>query len=391
MTKGTIVYVGGFELPDKNAAAHRVINNGKLLREYGYKVVFIDIDKTLPYKKHISMNKKETQNFEYWSRPYPKSKKEWIHYLCDADSIIRILTQYKDLKAVICYNYQSISFMKLKKYCNRNHIKIFADCTEWYSTKGASIIFKIIKGFDSFIRMRILQKRLDGLIVISSYLSTYYQDCKNVVQIPPLVDLTEEKWRTDSTNSNDNRINLVYAGSPGRNKDCLDFIIEVLYELNEVSNFTFNIIGITKDQYLKDNKNHKDIIERLGKKVVFYGRLSHQESLKYIKLADFSIFIRENSRMNNAGFPTKFVESISVGTPIITNETSDLKGFLIEEKNGFYLNTHNKKSMISKLYKILTLNKNTIKKMKQICYNSRMFHYEKYKKNIEAIIKECEK
>ena len=31
MEKGTILYIGGFELPDKNAAAHRVLSNGKIL------------------------------------------------------------------------------------------------------------------------------------------------------------------------------------------------------------------------------------------------------------------------------------------------------------------------------------------------------------------------
>ena len=30
--KGTVLYVGGFELPDRNPAAHRVINNSKILR-----------------------------------------------------------------------------------------------------------------------------------------------------------------------------------------------------------------------------------------------------------------------------------------------------------------------------------------------------------------------
>ena len=30
MEKGTVIYVGNFELPDKNAAAHRVMNNGKI-------------------------------------------------------------------------------------------------------------------------------------------------------------------------------------------------------------------------------------------------------------------------------------------------------------------------------------------------------------------------
>ncbi|MCK9163882.1 MAG: hypothetical protein M0O93_06000 [Bacteroidales bacterium] len=37
----TILYIGGFELPDKNAAAQRVISNGKILRDLGFNVVYI--------------------------------------------------------------------------------------------------------------------------------------------------------------------------------------------------------------------------------------------------------------------------------------------------------------------------------------------------------------
>ena len=36
-----IIYWGGFELPDKNAAAHRVMANAKLFRQFGYEVVFL--------------------------------------------------------------------------------------------------------------------------------------------------------------------------------------------------------------------------------------------------------------------------------------------------------------------------------------------------------------
>ena len=43
LEKGLILYVGGFELPDKNAAAHRVLSNGKLLRDLGYEVSFVGI------------------------------------------------------------------------------------------------------------------------------------------------------------------------------------------------------------------------------------------------------------------------------------------------------------------------------------------------------------
>ena len=49
MDKKTIIYIGGFELPDKNAAAHRVISNGKLLRDIGYNVHFMGISNERGY------------------------------------------------------------------------------------------------------------------------------------------------------------------------------------------------------------------------------------------------------------------------------------------------------------------------------------------------------
>ena len=41
--KGTILYVGGFIiLPDKNAAAQRVVSIAKILRDIGFEVVSIN-------------------------------------------------------------------------------------------------------------------------------------------------------------------------------------------------------------------------------------------------------------------------------------------------------------------------------------------------------------
>ena len=42
--KGTIVYYGGFSLPDKNAAANRVVSNGKIFEALGYNVIFLGAD-----------------------------------------------------------------------------------------------------------------------------------------------------------------------------------------------------------------------------------------------------------------------------------------------------------------------------------------------------------
>lgn len=47
MHRNKILYIGGFELPDKNAAAQRVVSNAKLCRDLGYEVTLIGVDKSI--------------------------------------------------------------------------------------------------------------------------------------------------------------------------------------------------------------------------------------------------------------------------------------------------------------------------------------------------------
>ncbi|PLR85059.1 hypothetical protein CVD25_00410 [Bacillus canaveralius] len=360
MAKGTIIYIGGFELPDKNAAAHRVLNIGKILRELDYNVVYISIDRELTFHSNIVNTKRDIQGFDSWFVPYPQSNYQWVKYLSDIQSFLRIVELYSDVKAIICYNYQAVALMKIKRYCNKNNIKIIADCSEWYSVKGTNIAFSVIKGIDSFLRMRVIQKQLDGLIVISQFLKQYYKNNSSLIRVPPLVDLSEDKWKLSVTKNDDDVIRFVYAGSPGVNKDRINVLIESLYQLKEFSNYVFYVIGITKEQYLGYYKEHNELIRDLHNKVVFLGRLSHIGSLKYVGIADFSVFIRENNRLTKAGFPTKFVESVSCGTPIITTRNSDLEEYLVEGENGFWIEGDVRKT----LQRILSKSKNEIYEIK---------------------------
>ncbi|MCC8151715.1 MAG: hypothetical protein LIO96_09760 [Lachnospiraceae bacterium] len=91
MEKGTIIYVGGFELPDKNAAAHRVLSNGKILTELGYRVVFLGISHV---NKEVERN--EYEGFEYWAIPYPQGLLKFAWFLCSKKICrsVEILQQY---------------------------------------------------------------------------------------------------------------------------------------------------------------------------------------------------------------------------------------------------------------------------------------------------------
>lgn len=353
MSLGTILYIGGFEMPDRNAAAHRVLGNAKALRELGYKVVFLSVDKSKSSEASGLSRKEVVQGFDCYSTRYPSSKKEWLVYLTDISVVEDLLPQLGDVKHIIAYNYQAVALMRLRPLCKKQGIKLIGDCTEWYNARGSGIAFWILKGFDSFLRMRILHKRLDGLIVISAYLKKYYKSCPNVVRIPPLVDVDEEKWKAPPYRPNPNKIRFVYSGSPGKHKDKINLFIEALFNLDNKEALELVIAGLTKDDYLVVYPDHARILDELNDYVIFLGRISHQESIDLLKSADYSILIRDSTKSTRAGFPTKFVESVTCKVKVIATDSSDLSEYLSNSDYGLLLK-NGKDSLNSTLLELST-------------------------------------
>lgn len=371
MSKKTIVYIGGFELPDKNAAAHRVMGNAKILRALGYKVVFIGITKE-NINTPVQIN---NQDFDMWSIQYPRTTLEMMKYLSTVAEVKEIVAKYQNVQGIIAYNYPAIALQKIKKYGIKNEMKIYADCTEWYHSSGKNSVFNLIKNTDSYLRMRIIQPKLDGVIVISSFLEEFYlkKGVINVVNLPPLVDKSENKWLDKQEKiQNSDELNIVYAGSPGAEKDKLNYIIEALSNL-DCNQYTFNIIGITDSVYLELNPTHKVLLEQLENKVSFKGRIAHADALNAVKQADFTLFIRDETVVTKAGFPTKFAESFSAGTPVITNLSSDLDKYLVNNENGIVI-TENLDIELDKIFKSDIMELKSMKKN----VNNNIFDYRNY-------------
>lgn len=324
----TIIYIGGFELPDKNAAAQRVVGNAKALRDMKYNVVLVDIDRKTD--KIIDETRSECFGFTRFSMQYTNSR------LTSIEDFIAVLKYYEsDNVKVIAYNYPGVALWKIRNYCKKNGIKIYADCTEWYGMLGDNLIKRVIKGTDSYIRMNVVQPRLDGIIAISRYMEKFYKDKLPTICIPPLTDLTEKKWQEESLEGHDG-IQIVYAGNPGKHKDKINQIIESLAKINNKSVF-LSIIGISKEQFLEYYPEDKAILDSLQKNVTFLGRMPHERVIHMLKQADFSMFYRDITRVTMAGFPTKFSEAITCGTPVITNRSSDLEEYLVDGQNGYWV------------------------------------------------------
>lgn len=360
-SKGTILYVGGFELPDKNAAAHRVLNNAKIFKELGFNVVFCgvsrEIDNDTGYKENI---------FGFDSMPlrYPTSAKQWTKQLLNGNNYLKFFSLYNDIRYVVCYNLHAVPLARLIRLCRRKKIKIIADCTEWYENKPSLNPISLIKCIDTFLCMRIFQKKCDGMIAISSYLADYYKkSVKNIIVVPPLVDLEDKKYIFDGEKPHNKLTTLVYSGSPSASKESLG---EVIKCLNGISNLSFKlkIVGIDCEQFCK----MYNVLPN-NDKIEFMGRVSHKTAIQTVRESDYAIIIRPKTRVTMAGFPTKFAEAISVETAVIANDISDLSRYLKNGKNGYLVTLENLQGDLKKIL--------LAKEIPQI--ESDIFDYRKYR------------
>ena len=310
-----ILYVGSFELPDKSAAAVRVMGNACALRSEGHNVVLSDM-----VRSQRGCEKRMVNGFTVYSRKKSGGIVNYLRLQFSTKEIKRIIVLEK-IDCLILYNYPSFSFTSLLVYCKMSGIKVIGDCTEWYSPSAYPFPLSFFSGIDTFFRMRVINKRASGLIVISTYLADYYKKQK-IFYLPFFVDKNGFS-KLDKKEFESEMINLIYAGNPGRSKESLHEIIEGVFSSANSKRIVLRITGLTREEYLFREPSDIDLVDRNS--VFFFGKVSRDENLSLVSSSDFLIFYRKRTRQNMAGFPTKFVEAVSLGVPVITTDTSDLK------------------------------------------------------------------
>lgn len=354
-----ILYVGGFEMPDGNAAAQRVLAIAKTIRG-SFDISFLGVTRNANMSGSVD-------GFEYVNLPYPSSKKEWLSHLTGAEELKAIKDSNPDI--VIAYNFPAWGLYRITKYCKQNGIKIIGDITEWYQARN------LVKWLDTEWRMKSLNKQMDGLIVISRYLHDYYKSNKSF-HMPPTVDINRDKFIQEQPRNNEpGTISLLYAGSPG--KDDKDRLDELMNVLGNYSNLSLDVVGITEDLF-----RQKFPEATIPDNAKFWGRQSHEKTIEMLCNCDFSIFFRRPSRVNNAGFPTKFAEAQSVGIPIIASHFSDLDEFVVEGKNGFLAEDISRHGIEKVLDKVSALSRQEIQAMHNYTGSLGKFDYRRYKESL---------
>lgn len=381
-----IIYVSRAGLPI-DAPGIRIKQIGNLLENMGYQIHYIcnrrmgHDEKFSGFDKVVStpelrLNQDEIhfqhENKVYsYLRPFSGGKINAFREIIEIITAERVYRRVKSYciqekpAVIILYNDVYGLTKKLITFCKKNHIRLIADVTEWYEKrKNASFGEKLVIMFTNR-RIQKLDKKLDGIIAVSRFFEEYYHgQGVNCIWIPPLMDIKSsfqpKKYEYDDMN---HLINFVYAGSPG-SKDILKPFIEALVDANRVNRrFRLDLIGIDKDYLMKNGMG-----ESLCKGVYAHGRMRHEQTIEYIRHADFGILFRKNERYAKAGFSTKFAECMSCGVPMLCNSVGGTDTLIRDGENGILTKSYDKHELRETLERICSMDEGKLFSMKVAAY-----------------------
>ena len=361
MNRKTILYLGSLDLPDGNAAANRAWVIGKMLRDCGYEMVFIGAYRDFGIYAPILKTKRKIDDFTSYINP----RRDFI---VSVRSIVRVVEAIgrESLAAIIAVNYPAFPLNTLRQYCMKNEIPLVADCTEWYAANQGNPFYRAFKWLDIQYRMRFVHRQIRHVICISRFLESYYKrhGC-DVFYLPSIVDKHDPKWAVAPFERNDDTRRFVYAGTSIIN-DHLEYVLDAFYKIMQRGFvFEFHIFGMTKEYFLAHISGYREKLNQLENNVLFHGKIPHTEVIQFIKASDFTVFIRERNRVTEAGFPTKFVESLACGIPPITTRTSDIADYLENEKNGLLIENCDPSAIEATLLHAVGMDKQQLDQMKE--------------------------
>lgn len=296
--------------------------------------------------------KLELQNIEYVSMNYPQNRITQLgigvakRYSDYAKKLIR-----KQKFDAIFVNSITYALPRICKLSHENKIPVYVEKCEWYD-KSSFMFGKFNPYYQEYIK-EIDSVKPDGYIAISPFFDDYYKSKGfRSICIPTIVDTSNIGYSEHDMSS---KVKIIFSGSLGNGKELIKPIAESIKQLgNEAKHFTFIFYGPTEEQ-IRSNISDDVLFESVKENMTICGRIPQTEVYGKLQEADFSIFLRENRRSSNAGFPTKLAESMAVGTPVITNATGSIAKYLTNAKNGFLIETTAADELLGVFHTILAL------------------------------------
>ncbi|MEA4950490.1 MAG: CapA family protein, partial [Petrimonas sp.] len=182
-----ILICGNFSMAEMNAAGKRVYGVGCVYRELGYEVVLAGVDKKRTGS--ICESRRQIKGFTNFAFRAAVSGRGWLRVWENYNELISVINEIgiDGLKCIYFYGSPVVAvwIKKVIAFARKNKIRTVFDCVDWIEKTGGGKLRNIIKYIDTNYMKRIVAKKTDGIVTISSWLRDYYfKSSGNVIIIP---------------------------------------------------------------------------------------------------------------------------------------------------------------------------------------------------------------
>lgn len=349
------------------AASGRVKNLAKIIEKSGFEVILVGTEAVSDFNMDIAAGITETEvdGFKTYIIRVGNNKGS---FFSDGKILYKYLEKIygtnPEISKIAFYGTTLRFSRSIIKFCKRNQLESISSVNEWgnINTQGR-LNFYLQKLGIAYVR-----RNFDKTIVISTLMEKYFNDNKNNVSIrvPSVFDMsnysgTVEKYlenlKNKKDNEADNYIKFTYAGSIKNQKDyTANFIVALSrLEFKLLKKCRFYIYGSTKESLQKalEELGEERVIDRLSDTLVFKGFYPNQELIEELYKLDFMVLLRPDLPYANAGFPTKFGESLTLGLPVFANLTSDLNLYMQDKVNSVVVESEEISDVVSSLENVI--------------------------------------
>lgn len=357
-----IAYVGPVAFPEGGAAAQAILGRAQAMVGAGYDVTIVSgqipgatgsVFELAPGVTCVSVGERNAEHL-------PRALRYARYLTMGARSRRWLSAQPAPPAAVVLYSGYSPYLLQFTGWARRRAIPFVFDAVEWYLAPGRLGLIASPYHWNIELAMRVLIPRLDGVIAISRALERYYLGRGlPVVRLPVITDV--QALHAETRPHRTGPLRLAYTGNPGTNKDQLDVVVRAAGAVDGGSGrLVLDIAGLTSDELARRPGlgGHVPPCARA------YGMLPRNKAVDMVANADFTVLVREINRVSTHGFPTKFVESLGVGTPVIANLTGDLADHLHHGRTGLICDGADEAALVRQLEAALAITPEAHAKMR---------------------------
>lgn len=282
----------------------------------------------------------------------------------------------------------------LLKLANKLQVPYIVEQCEWYDYSTFKY-GKLNPYYREHIRMIEKKNRnVSGVIAISRLFEQHYSfQGVPAIRIPTILDVKNTEYRIERDDNNADRVyHIAFAGSLGKGKERMQPIFKALTKINQSGiNIVFDIYGPSEKDLLINIDGDEKLWNQVQPYVKVHGRIPQTEVENVVRSADFTIFTRPIRRSSNAGFPTKFAESMAVGTPVITNDTGDISLYLKNGVNGFLLGNGTEDEIVKTFEEITSFSSEQYDDMRREARRTAegSFDYSSYIVGMNDFLRQC--